>query len=195
MKYEFDKTISTTVGGELIEYGFVWGNAKIVFIKTGSDGTVRGYEDKYLKMAHRVHERLGATVICATNPEKKHTNFDEQVIRTVATKRGFREFELYLVGTSDGGYKNLELATRFFETVKYLGINTSLSSLEDLKDKLMKLSHIGKILVLGTRDDDYKELSALKDSAIDNFKMIFVDGADHEFAGRVDEFVGLIDLL
>jgi hypothetical protein len=139
MKYEFDKTISTTVGGELIEYGFVWGNAKIVFIKTGSDGTVRGYEDKYLKMAHRAHERLGATVICATNPAKKHTNFDEQVIRTVATKRGFREFELYLVGTSDGGYKNLELATRFSETVKYLGINTSLSSLEDLREKLMKL--------------------------------------------------------
>ncbi len=195
MKYEFDKTISTTVGGEPIEYGFVWGNAKIVFIKTGSDGTVRGYEDKYLKMAHRVHERLGATVICATNPAKKHTNFDEKVIRTIAAKRDVRKFELYLVGTSDGGYKNLELATRFPETVKYLGINSSLNTLDDMKAKLRKLSRIEKIMVLGTRDDDYEELSALKDSAIDNLELIFVDGADHAFTGMVDAFVGLIDLL
>lgn len=195
MKYEFDKIVPTSVRGEPLEYGFLFGNERIVFIKAGAGGELRGHEDKYLRMAHRVHERLGATVICATNPAKKHMGFDEQVIRTVATKRGFKEFRLYLVGTSDGGYKNLELATRFPETVKYLGINTSLSSLEDLKEKLIKLSRIEKILVLGTRDDDYKELSALKDSDIDDFRVVLADGADHKFTGMIDKFIELIDLL
>ena len=61
----YDKIIRKIIGGETINYGIIFGNDKIVFIKTGVDGDIRGYKDKYLKMSHRVHERMGATVICA----------------------------------------------------------------------------------------------------------------------------------
>ena len=53
---------------EKFNYHFVLGNEKIVFIKAGAGGSERGYEDKYIKMADRIHERSGATVITASNP-------------------------------------------------------------------------------------------------------------------------------
>ena len=59
----YDKILSATVDGEKIKYGILFGNEKIVFIKVGADGNIRGYQDKYLKMAHRIHARIGATVI------------------------------------------------------------------------------------------------------------------------------------
>ena len=53
------------VDGDQVEYEIIFGNEKIVFIKAGVGGNARGHENKYLKMAERVHERTGATVIRA----------------------------------------------------------------------------------------------------------------------------------
>ena len=72
----YDRTTRKTVAGEVIHYGILHGNEEIVFIKVGADGSIRGYQDKYLKMAHRVHERLGATVICASNPYIEHGHLE-----------------------------------------------------------------------------------------------------------------------
>ena len=119
----FDKIINKEIEGEQIQYGIVFGNEKIVFIKAGADKGISGPGNKYLKMARRVHERMGATVICASNPEAEHKIMDAKAIRWLAAKLGFEKFELYFVGTSDGGYQNLVLASKFPETVKILGIN------------------------------------------------------------------------
>jgi hypothetical protein len=95
-------------------------DGKRVFIKSGAYGGIKRYEDKYLKIAYRLHERMGATVICASNPEVSHSVLDEKAIRWVASQLNLSGYELYFVGTSDGGYQNLILASRFPETVKFL---------------------------------------------------------------------------
>ena len=59
------------VDDEKIKYGILFGNEKIVFIKVGADGNIRGYQDKYLKMAHRVHARIGDTFIAIDQSVKK----------------------------------------------------------------------------------------------------------------------------
>ena len=64
----YDKVVRKKIEAETINYGIISGNEKIVFIKVGADGNIKGYKNKYLKMAHRVHEKTGATVICASNP-------------------------------------------------------------------------------------------------------------------------------
>ena len=64
-------------------------------------------------MAHRVHERLGATVICASNPSdiwSGHLSADKGAIAAVAKKCGYSEYNLTLFGTSDGGHHILLLA-------------------------------------------------------------------------------------
>ena len=76
-RLNYDKRYSKTVAGEKIHYGIVYGNEKIVFIKRGAGDDIRGYQDKYPKMAHRIHQRLGATVICASN--NTEVNYEDQV--------------------------------------------------------------------------------------------------------------------
>lgn len=193
----YDKRIGKTLGGERIDYGLVCGNEKIVFIKTGADGSIRGYRDKYLKMAHRIHNRLGATVICASNPDadSEQVTADQTMICQVAKELGFARFMVYLVGVSDGGYHNLLLAQKVSETVKLLGINTSLIDEEDLAEKLREIPQIEKILVYGTEDYDFACVSMLQEMEGKNVKVVTVDGADHEFTGMVDAFVALIDML
>ena len=73
-KLGYDKQINKTVCGEKLRYGILYGNEKIVFIKVGAGGSIRGYQDKYLQMAQRVHERMCATVICASNPDAEIKN-------------------------------------------------------------------------------------------------------------------------
>ena len=180
---------------ETVEYKMISGNEKIVFIKAGADGNASGDDDKYIKMANRLHERFGATVICASNPDMPHKSVDEEKIRQVVAENNFSEFELYFVGTSDGAYQNLSLAKRFNETKKILSINSSFSTFLKLEEKICALPSVEKIFVLGTADDDYEELIAIKNITCDNLKLIEVYGADHRFNGMLDEFIKLVDNL
>jgi alpha/beta superfamily hydrolase len=195
----YNKVTSKSIAGEKIHYGVVYGNEKIIFIKTGFEGGIEGYENKYLQMAHRVHERLGATVICASNPDVDYAAqvvADKAMISKAAAECGFAEYEVYFVGTSDGGYQNLLLAQQVNQTRKLLGINASLIDADDLVIQLQKLPHVKKILVYGTEDDDFDEIAPmLSEMTCDKLELKFVDGADHSFTGMVEEFIALSDHL
>jgi alpha/beta superfamily hydrolase len=151
-------------------------------------------------MAHRVRERLGATVICASNNTEvdcaDQVVADEAMIAKVAADRGYDDFKVYFVGTSDGGYQNLLLAKEIPQTVKILSINPSLNSVQDFVEKVQALPHVQKIMVYGTRDDVYDEcVPALQALACKNLEIITVEGANHEFTDMVDAFIALIDLI
>ena len=193
----YNKITSKTAVDEEINYGILDGNEKIVFIKVGAGGSIRGYQYKYLQMAHQVHERLGATVICASNPDTEHGHEDAEraMIASVAAEAGFASYEVYFVGTSDGGYHNLKLAKMIPQSVKFLGINASLNSVQDLTEKLQAIPDVQKLLVYGTKDEDYIREPALRALKCDNLEVITIDGADHEFTDMVDEFIALIDLI
>ena len=195
----YDKVTSRSVKTEEINYGIIYGNEKIVFIKVGADGSIRGYQDKYLKMAHRVRKRLGATVICASNPcdveYEDQLVADQAIISKVATDCDFADYEVYFVGASDGGYHNLLLAQRVPQTVKLLGVNASLVNEDDFLEKLQSIPYITKYLVYGTKDDAKQFVPVLQALECVSLEIITVEGADHEFTGMVDEFIALIDLI
>ena len=52
----------------IIRYGIIYGKNTIVFIKGGQDCSLYGYQNKYLKMAHNIHDKYGYTVIVSSNP-------------------------------------------------------------------------------------------------------------------------------
>lgn len=204
----YDKTSIITFDGEKIRYGILWGNEKIVFIKAGvpkdfdeedNETTEDDYVDKYLIMAHRVHARIGATVICASNCDldgKMQLEVDKALIEKVITKRGFENYELYFVGTSDGGDHSLKLSQQFPETVKFLGINSSWVSIDDFIERIKSLPRVKKAFVYGSKDVDYDYMvPRLKTLKCENIEIIIVDGADHDFTDKVDDFITLIDLV
>ena len=183
--------------GEKFNYHFVLGNEKIVFIKAGAGGSERGYEDKYIKLAERINERTGATVITASNPIDPICDApDAQEILWVVNRMGFEHFELCFVGVSDGAYLNLELAKRFTETRKWIGINTSFASVNELGARLNALPNVTKLMIYGTKDDDFDEVvPALSTMSSDNFVMEFIEGADHRFTDMLEEFFALADYI
>ena len=191
---EFDKIIHKTLDEESVDYGFIFGNNKIVFIKAGAGGGIPGYQDKYLRMANKVHERLGATVICSSNYEKSLPT-DKEAIEWCARYLKLKDAELYFVGVSDGADQCITLS-RNAPTKKLLCINPSFVPGHDPSNRLIIRSKVEKIFVYGTKDVEGHELvPKLMEREIPNFEIRWVEDADHEFTGMVDEFVSLIDLL
>ena len=197
VEWDLEEQEEGELSGEKFNYHFVFGNEKIVFIKAGAGGSERGYEDKYIKMAERIHERTGATVITASNPiDPICEPLDAEEIRWVVKELGLASFELYLVGVSDGAYLNLELAKQFAETRKWIGINPSFISMSDLKERLNTLSNVGKLMIYGTKDDDFNEVvPELSKINCDNFAMEFIEGADHSFTDMLEKFIALADYI
>lgn len=177
-----------------VKYETIYGNERIVFIKAGAGGNARGYKNKYIRMAQRIHNRLGATVICASNPDVPHEMVDEEQIRRIVSEMDFSDFELYFIGTSDGAYHNLSLAKRFSETHKLIGINTSYIDIPEFQERLTDLSAVYKVLIYGAEDDDFDEVvPILSKMACDKLELNFIEGADHNFTGMVEEFIALED--
>ena len=195
----YDKTLSITFGCNKIHYGILFGNEKIIFIKAGTDGNIRGYQDKYLIMAHRVHARIGATVICASNADlsgKTQLKADKTLIEKVIADLGLDHYELYFIGNSDGGDHSLKLSQQFPETVKFLGINSSWTSIDDFLERIQSLPDVKKIFAYGAKDVDFDFIvPRLKALECSNLEIIVLDGIDHKFTDRIDDFIALIDLI
>ena len=205
----YDKILSATVDGEKIKYGILFGNEKIVFIKSGvprdteddedNKKTEDKFVDKYLIMAHRIRDRIGATVICASNGDadpRDQLRADKFLIKKVIAERAFENYEMYFVGTSDGGYHSLLLAQQFSQTAKYLGINSSHKGIEDFAERILSLSQVRKTLVYGRKDEDFdKDFPTMNALACDNLEIVVLDGVDHHFTDKVDDFIALVDLL
>ena len=64
----FDELYRIGSENDCIEYGCVVGSNRIVYIKVGMSGSYIGYEEKYLKMACRLNDNYGCSVICVSNP-------------------------------------------------------------------------------------------------------------------------------
>ena len=203
---KYDKILGITVVDEKIKYGILYGNEKIIFIKAGAprdideeEETHEAYIDKYLIMAHRVHDRIGATVICASNSDlsgKTQLKADKTLIEKVIADLGLDHYELYFIGNSDGGDHSLKLSQQFPETVKFLGINSSWTSIDDFLERIQSLPGVKKIFAYGANDIDFDDiLPKLQSLVCDNLEIVVLDGVDHDFAGKVNDFISLIDLL
>ena len=64
---KFDKEIHSKFEDiAIIDYGIVEGNNIIVFIKAGQNGSLYGYQNKYIKMAKRLNKNTLAKAFTMT---------------------------------------------------------------------------------------------------------------------------------
>lgn len=196
---DFYKTFSEThCSGSTIDYGVISGNERIVLIKSGRGGSHRGYEDKHVKMAHRLHSKYGCTVICSSNPCdcKESYDLDKIIIDRYVEEKNFSDFELFLIGSSNGAYQILFLANQLSQTKKLLCINMPLMlNFHKATKELQMMERIEKIFVYGTNDPSYSYLPFLETKKFCMTRTIRVDGADHQFINRTDDFIALADLI
>lgn len=179
-----------------VRYGILRGGSTVVLIKSGFGGTCRGTKDKHLKMAQRLRQR-GYSVICASNPYDRDNTLkaDEKILREYVAAQAFSDFDLYLVGISDGADHILQLAQKFPQTKKLLAINPSSVSAEDLLAKLSRLPQPEKHFVYGAEDEEFDRVAMLRSADVPNLHLAVVEGADHQFTHMLETYLSLADLL
>ena len=88
------------------------------------------------------------------------------------------------------------LAQQFSQTAKYLGINSSHMGIDNFAEIILSLSRVQKILVYGRDDEDFdKDFPTMNALACDNLEIVVLDGVDHHFTDKIDDFIALADLL
>ena len=186
-----------TLKNEDIDYGFVNGNNKIVLVKPGLGGDYSGYESKYLRIAHRLHEKYGCSVIVASNPEesRNHSNSDKQILEQYISENNILSPELFFFGNSNGGIKGLELANNGVTFRKMVLVNMPLMlNFHKTKRYASAVPQTEIVAIYGQHDQSVPYLPFFE-GKFDNVTVLTVPNADHNFKGMLDEFMRLSDFL
>ena len=197
MAGNFDRVINYGYDGFSVSYGVKLGDGKIVFVKAGLGGDILGYEGKYLRIAERLNERYGCTVICASNPAepKEQTAIDKHAIERLKEELGRSSYKLFFFGHSNGGIKGLELALCGVSFERMVLVNMPLMiNMFKTKAAISRICDTGVHLIYGALDPSVPYIPFF-DGKLANVRATVFDGADHNFTGFLDEFIALADYL
>ena len=180
-----------------IEYGVVRGSSAIVFVKTGLGTAEFCPDSNYLVMAQRLHERGGRSVIVATNPHngRSHVEHDRAMLERYVSEQGIEEPEPFFFGNSNGCLKGLEMTADGVVFRKMVLVNMPLMiNFHRTKGYISRIAQTSILAVYGERDPSVSYVPFL-DGKFENVTVMRVPGADHNFKGMENEFVGLVDFL
>ena len=195
MSFDLTNTI-TQSDGLKIEYGIINGNGHVVIIKAGSGGSHVGDQEKYLKIARRLHDAHGCTVICLSNfSTDSFERADVDVIRDAISDID-GETRLYYIGNSNGATQGLLSATKHFSFQRMVLFNMPLMlNFHKIKDAMTRVDAEIRF-VYGEKDPSYDYVPFLgnashRDTCLARVEIETIPGADHNFAGMTDTFVEL----
>ena len=194
----FDKIYLVEYDNYSVECGFVVGNNKIVYIKVGMGGSYLGYEEKYLRIARRLNEKYGCSVICVSNPtiSDKKTRIDQLIIEKFIAEHKIQAPEFYFFGQSNGGMKGLELAANGIQFKKMILVNMPLMlNIHKTLTWIKAIPHTNIVAIYGEKDPSFSYVRFLKDLNFANVEVITIPNADHHFKGNLEKFIELSDRL
>lgn len=174
------------------------GNEKVLLIMTGNDGTLGGYNDKYLKIAEKEHAIYGATVIISDNPRRSKDfptsyNFDTMMdFVEHHMKERYTAFEIYFMGVSAGGSYALMYAYRYKHICRILAVNAPfMINTHKLLEGINRFTGEHISLVYGDGDPSYQMMPFIRQLEGPKCKVSSYVGADHNFAGMEEAFIML----
>lgn len=180
----------------VIDYGIVKGNNKIVFTKAGQNGSMYGYENKYLRIARTLNSKYGYTVICSSNPFDGNNPLDTDfsVVEEYCKDNGFDDYEIYYFGHSNGARIGITWGYQYPKIKKMVLVNSPIFiNFHSLKEGLINISDKKIFLVYGEYDQSINYTELIKPLLNDSIKLEIVKGADHDFTNMLDEFMELPD--
>lgn len=192
MKKDFDIIIHSPFKDiAIIDYGIIKGNNKIVFIKAGQDGSMYGYENKYLKIADSINNKYGYTVICSSNPFDGNNPLDNamDVIDNYCNDNNFKDYEIYYMGTSNGGIIGAQFGFNYPKIKRMLLINAPLMvNLHRTKDGIKAFKGEKIVLVYGSLDQSYRYVGLIEPLLNEKIKLEIIEGQDHFFSKNTYDF-------
>lgn len=193
---KFDEIFTVTYGEDSVEYGYVSGNNKLVYVKAGMGGSYEGSHNKYLRIARRLNERCGCSVVCVSNPISLPIALDKAIIDDLICRYGILDSEINFFGHSNGGVKGLELSCSGVRFNKMVLVNMPLMiNFHRTVERIKAIPKTRIITVYGEYDPSYNYIPFLERKELSNLEIIRCSGADHNFAGKLDEFIELSNRL
>lgn len=175
----------------VLNYGIVYGNETIVFIKGGQDCSIYGYQNKYLKMARNIHDTYGYTVICSNNPFDGENPLDNamKVIKKICTKCGFKDYQIYYMGLSNGAIVGIWYGVNYPQIKRMLLINPPLDVYWDItKNGILKFQGERMNFVFGDLDPSYPYTPLIQEMTNDKLHLHIIKGEDHSFTTDAYDF-------
>ena len=189
---DFDKTCYREFYDTFINYGIIKGSNKIFLIKAGLDGSMRGYQNKYLIIANEINKKYGYTVICSSNPYDGMNDplidaFD--FIEEYVKEMGFEDYEVYYMGNSNGGYIGARWGYKYPQIKKMLLINAPLYTNFDLMIKGTYSFKGDKVVyIYGSLDPSMRNIRILNDMVSRKVIINIIEGEDHNFSKGIYDF-------
>ena len=187
---KFDKEIHSKFEDiAIIDYGIVEGNNIIVFIKAGQNGSLYGYQNKYIKMAKRLNKKYGCSVICSSNPFDGNNPLDNamEVIEDYAKR--FDDFKIYYLGYSNGALIGAWFGIKY-PKIKRMDLVNGPLMYNLYKTKEGALSFKGESInfIYGEYDQSIGYVELLKSIENDKIKVFIEEGQDHHFSKSEEDF-------
>ncbi len=182
-----------------IEYEIIDGNNIILLIKPGQNGSLRGYNDKYINLANYINQKYGYTVICTSNPyDRKHNPLEDawEVIKEYVEYRGFREYEVNYFGNSIGGTIGARWGYQFPIIKKMLLVNPPLMvNYDKIKEGLVKFNGERLVLIYGSLDPSMNTVRLFDDKLFADSKVSYyiIEGEDHNFSKNIYSLEKLLE--
>ena len=186
---KFDKEIHSNFNDEIIDYGIVEGNNIIVFIKAGQDGSLYGYQNKYIKMARRLNKKYGCSVICSSNPFDGNNPLDNAMEIIEDYAKIFDNYKIYYLGYSNGALIGAWFGVKYPKIKRMALVNGPLMY-NFHKTKEGALSFNGDMIsfIYGEYDQSIGYIDLLKNMENDKIKVFVEKGQDHHFSKSEEDF-------
>jgi dienelactone hydrolase len=168
-----------------IDYGFVFSRdrQKIFLIKTGQDGSIYGYQNKYLKLACELRDKFGFSVVCASTPSVEIDQI-AQFAKIVQSEFEITDAtKIYFMGMSKGASIGCLRYASFPQVSRFLLINPPLM-INTIKLCRCTQEFTGERMafVFGSLDPSARLASLLKLYERENVRISIIPGQDHHFS-------------
>ena len=189
---EFTSIVKEIYHDNEIEYGIFNLESEItLLIKVGQNGSIYGYQDKYLNMANRVLSQFSINVVVSSNPYDRTDSLEQAVM--IIHREIPKTKDILYMGVSNGAILGARFGYLHREISKMLLINGPLMiNLPQTKKGAEKFQGKSITFVYGKLDPSYRYseiLSLIKSSS--KIQLIYVDQADHNFKGMEEIFADL----
>ena len=187
-KNMFDRVVENNT----IEYGIINGDNRLFFVKVGNGGSIYGRDDRYLKMAERIHNAHGCSVLVSGDPVeipiKDNIIFDLELI-----SESFPDVvEITAFGHSKGGQMLVSYAYMYPMIRNVLAVNVPLMiNLHKTKAGIKNFEGNKIHMIYGDRDPSFPYAGILDSSLSSRFGYSIVKNADHNFENMSEEFISL----
>ncbi|MBR5129856.1 MAG: alpha/beta hydrolase [Alphaproteobacteria bacterium] len=189
-KTDFDEVIHRQFENSIIEYGIIKGNNIVFFVKAGANGSMRGYQDKYLKMGLNLHEKYGFTVVCSSNPFAQAESICQAIEVIEEYVQGL--YQIYYFGHSNGAVMGARYAWKYPQIKRLCLVNGPLMiNWHQTKEGVGSFQGECMVFIYGEDDFSVKFVGLFNLIDKKSVSAHIIPGADHHFVGMLDEFIEL----